>query len=856
MWPTVAVAEEIPSGDPCHSSWLSGASAEASLKLHPDRRTHTFLTSRLTVHVPSSWPLSDELLLGDESNGYRTAMRCLTRGDGRLQVWWDEWRRARPQVTHEEQGVRVQVDTYSWMNRSGDRTVWPWSVVVQESLWTFQFAPAWPLQRANWTKVTIDPGSQHGVSADPAPSGEPGTNVLVWRPGSAWKATLVDGASPRRTPAHRAQPGLEPVAPPISVQVKPPWPRAWAALSESPTFTLADIAGPLLWRLALIGTVLYAIRRILRQVPVPSDEQRVVENLRKWMWVVLALFLVITGDSIVTELHILLGDGTQQLRAQYGMLGAVVAGLLLLRFGSPRKSLLWTGITLGVSGFLAGAWAVFRFAKEVPIRDGDSWSIEDNALVAASACVLALGFLGMAAALWRLVRDSGLFTPAQPHLRLRHAGPAVLAAVATTMGCYAFATEREWQRSSWLSDTTDPAYSDWHLQNLRHDLVWFAPSFQDWWFSLDWILSGVAVIAVLSVRGKAGRGGVEAPTAPDRFLLLVVFTVLVALGLGWYADNTALSWIGFPVHMLVLHYLTTAWANRAALAQPMSKSQQPLRNFLKPLDRSQLLDRSRQYREVHAQLRRLEHGQSDDTVLRRRTLEARLRALHRWRGRSRPADILPADVSVVDTILALGPGDTWDENARRAARLANVIGLPFSALTTWTGLIRGDAWTNSLGYGFALPDIILEFAIWQIGWVAAGYVLGALWRVLPGRRGPVRALPVTGAIALPVAAHALGKWALGEEQDNLALYVVAVLLVLTITGIFMDLQTFSSERRYWQSRLGLLLSIYQMRYFSLQMAYLLAQVIAAVTVWQLFTDTGSAPPPGPAEPPSSQSSPQ
>ena len=61
----------------------------------------------------------------------------------------------------------------------------------------------------------------------------------------------------------------------------------------------------------------------------------------------------------------------------------------------------------------------------------------------------------------------------------------------------------------------------------------------------------------------------------------------------------------------------------------------------------------------------------------------------------------------------------------------------------------------------------------------------------------------------------------------------------------MDFDTFRTERRYWQSRLGLLLSVYQMRYYSLQFAYLIAQIIAMISIWKFLADPDSAPePPG------------
>jgi hypothetical protein len=174
-----------------------------------------------------------------------------------------------------------------------------------------------------------------------------------------------------------------------------------------------------------------------------------------------------------------------------------------------------------------------------------------------------------------------------------------------------------------------------------------------------------------------------------------------------------------------------------------------------------------------------------------------------------------------------------------------------SALIVWSDMIRGDSVVATLDYGFGIPGLLLTFVFWQACWAAAGFVLGALWRQLPGRRGPMKALLVSVAFALPIGVDALGNEITDEAMPGLALYASAMLLVLSITGITMDLATFHSERRYWQSGLGLLFSVYQMRSFSLQMASLLAQAIAFITIWQFFVDSNGAPIPEP----SSQSDP-
>ncbi|MFF1293351.1 MULTISPECIES: DUF6185 family protein [unclassified Streptomyces] len=190
----------------------------------------------------------------------------------------------------------------------------------------------------------------------------------------------------------------------------------------------------------------------------------------------------------------------------------------------------------------------------------------------------------------------------------------------------------------------------------------------------------------------------------------------------------------------------------------------------------------------------------------RQALEGRLDDLHDWpaAGPLPFPDRLPAQVSVVDVALALGPRNTWWANGIRGVRCALVPGLLAAVLSTWAGFVRGEAWRDTLLDLFGLPGMALGIVYWLSTWVGGGFFLGALWRVLPGRRGAVKEIPVVLAFSVPLALDALFGWFTQEGAANLALYAATMLLVLTVTGIALDLDTFRGERRYWQSRLGLL----------------------------------------------------
>ncbi|WP_245873272.1 DUF6185 family protein [Streptomyces phaeoluteigriseus] len=72
-----------------------------------------------------------------------------------------------------------------------------------------------------------------------------------------------------------------------------------------------------------------------------------------------------------------------------------------------------------------------------------------------------------------------------------------------------------------------------------------------------------------------------------------------------------------------------------------------------------------------------------------------------------------------------------------------------TVLGGWADRVRGKAWQVTLADQFGLPGLLLALFYWLSTGGVAGFVLGALWRVLPGRRGAVKALPVAPAFALP-----------------------------------------------------------------------------------------------------------
>ncbi|MEV0119352.1 DUF6185 family protein [Streptomyces sp. NPDC050844] len=831
LWPAEAWADAHPSPGPvdrgCATAGLDKAKASAAVRIEHDGRVQSKVTTRLTVHVPASWKRAKSLLLSEDTAGYRQAMGCLTRPYASQHRWWAEWRPTRPEVTPEKGGFEVRVDAFTWIDEhEGFFTIGPWRVELGTAHWRLHFEPAPGLQRVNWTEILVDPGSAGAESARPQPATRQGATGLVWHPKG------------------------ESAPPSLSVGVKPSWQRSWAAQDDRDEFANLSSAGFLISTFLVSGLLLYAARRARSRAGLTAGEAQAARTLADWAWVSAGLLLVTAGDEalLIRTLRAMGYTGMWvEHQPRLSLPVTLAAAVLVLAFGRPRRPVAWAAVSLAVPVVAVSA-APGRFGLDpsLDLYDGSP----DRAVIAlfvATGCVQALTFLGFTAAVWRLARDCGLIPPSRraPYgpreLKLRYAVPVVVLVTAAVGACYALTAERIWLRISWLSRRGDPAYGIEHLDELRGNLTWFTANSQNWW-SPAGIVTCLALLAALrAAGGRPTESPVDEPE--DRRLFLLFFPVVVGMGLGAFANNEALTPLWILLNIVALHLATVIASGRAVLNRTLESSGDRLGDTVTAARRSDVLGRARRYREIHAKMRRLDQGQSDDDILQRNLLEREVRGLHTWSTGSGVADRLPAQVSVVDVALSMGPRDTWWANGRRGALMACLFGVPASAVTTWSSAIRGENWRTTLYFGFGLPDTVMTFVFWQMSWVGAGFVLGALWRRLPGRRGPVRALPVAAAFALPVGVDALGNHVFDQDHGDIGLAVVTMLLVLTLTGIALDLDVFRGERRFWQSRLGLLLSIYQMRYFSLQLAYLIAQAVAMLTLWQFFADGGGAPPP-------------
>ncbi|PSM44496.1 hypothetical protein C6Y14_05595 [Streptomyces dioscori] len=827
------------------------------MEFQHDDRTYTKVVTRLTVDVPPSWPLAQDLLLSEDSRRYIKAMACLTRSEQKKQQrHWAEWRVGNPVVVSKGGRVKVVDKAHSWVDEyRSEIEVGVWSVRTGAERWFVRLQAPPALAGARWERITVDPGKPGAELVKPKSYAGQGATALVWR----FEAMRQQKRATEKTAGEVTEKAKESTVPSVTVWLRPSWQRSWAAQNGRLIALGMSTVGTWLWTIVVAVLLLAAARSYGARSAVPTSRQRGTRrNLIAWAWCVVAVDVMTFADDLINPYVQRRSDNRwldEWILHGHGF--ALVIVLLLLAFARPPHRIWSAAGLLALLPLAEMKWPERFDLRPLRVAPMDYvHTASDKALAAQTAsacCVMAVTLLAFAAAAWRLATDGQLLPESRQNpgtdrvLRLRIALPAVLGATVVIAVCAALAHERSWQRASWLSDPVDAAYGNDHRINLLWDAMWSVSNGQDWIVGYTYLLTAVAVLAALrawhisSALSPVDRQGDRA----ERLLFLTFFPVGVGLGGGLPLGVTLPTSVWIPLHMLALYWAVTLFARRSVLAQPLVKSDRPLAVVLGPGVRAELLARARTYRETHAALRRLDQGLFGDQPPVRETEERNLSDLHQWPagGVLTAPDRLPPKVSVVDAALALGPRDTWWANGSRAARLALIPGLPAAALTTWVWTVRGEAWESTLSDQFGFPGMVLVFVYWMVTWAGAGFVLGALWRVLPGRRGAVKAIPVTLAFALPAGLDALLSWFTGESVSNLALHVSAMLFVLTVTGIAFDLDTFQGERRYWQSRLGLLLSVYQMRYYSLQVAYLVAQIIAMISIWQFFAEPAVTPEP-------------
>ncbi|MFF5282467.1 DUF6185 family protein [Streptomyces sp. NPDC013171] len=799
--PTLGRADAAERDSPsCRADQLKKAKVTALAEFEHRGNDYSMLTSTMDVSVPAGWAHASELLLDAHSPVYRSALACLVSKPalGQDDFRDSEWRFKPVAVKADGQWVKVHYEASTWV-QSAFSAVGPWELTVTKDDWRITLTPSSSLKSANWESVQVNLGGQGALTATPPPAfGEGGTN-LSWR--------------------HK-QPGQDPEVtfrPPavqqwnfITTSLEAPWGawETWGAFSASGAF----------WYVASGALLLVAARRLKRSLAGKTmpEEARALRFLRWWSILLIFLgLLVYLGDNLYRLLARLMAwefDYSSTL----SVFSLAFLGLALCLLGSWSKPL-----RVSVSVLLAvilGWYVVSEVFDFTLLPTADHELSTPGWTVAALACcaLMSVCWLGVIAAGQRilLIRETRI----PPRLMVP---AAITAAMVTVLWSY-LAFERYWDRISWLADPGRPEFQT--LWNQTFDAWWW--SFPDSvlvpLLVIVGILAPLAVLGVLRVcRVEQYEKSAFTPAPAEQFLLVVLFAITLAP----VGNHYGLSAYAFTL----LLCMCTAWgvlalgSSVSVLERPFT-DKAPLGMTISQTERADVLRLARRFRELQARLSHLGTANAAERA-ERESLEAEIDRLDQS---------LPAGVRPVDLPFACGPMSTWWGNARRGAVIASLVGLPATGLLYWTYAVKGDSWTVNAEDSAGFLWITVTVLFWQIAWIVAGFFLGALWRDLPGRHGPTKALFVTLAFAIPEAADFLVAQALGESVPHLIGEIAAFGSVMTCTGLVMDLQTFQNERRYWATNAGMVAYIYQMRFASV--AFFVAQLLALATLWKTLSE--------------------
>ncbi|POX57973.1 hypothetical protein C3492_40450 [Streptomyces sp. Ru62] len=846
-----AQARQRDAGTDCLSDGLRGSTVSAALRLEQHKRSTPRLTSDMTVRVPRQWPHARHLTFGENSPQYRHAMRCLLLGD-EAPGERSEWRPHDPVVTATDASVTVHYVAYDWITSENPVLVGPWEVIPTGRTWMIYL---WPptLQTIRWKQIEVDLG---GLSF----------NDLVEHASSSTEDRLV---WKNKLPEE------------VQVEVDPPWQRWLPVKLGQSLWATAGIAS--WWVCASVLIAVAALRTEPAEAAAGGGAARRPaegEGTQRS-----------TADASDTDA----GQDvsfTRTLLEWAGLSAGVALALLLFvpqgRF-SPRSHALLC-IPAGVAlVFAARPWSVGASrpsagaGPDEPARPAEIRRRQALAVMATTCAVAAVGLLvilahdvfglpaglgaktttdfgrtglvllglvtvwlwlaAMAAWAWRFVREGGLFPGRwtsrwddDPARCVAVVGSLLAAVAVALLACAWWVSERRWERVNWLVGQPDPSAHD---ASLSHMFSNFFYTDLRWLFAYSWVLTGVALLALLRFRSGPprahGRPGHErfalGPSKPDLLLTFSLFAFFVGVRAARFAGAGALYGVWLGLNILAL-YALLALGRRWSVLSRMGEQFCRVR-LASEQDRSELLEKARQYRTANHQMHLLDQGRSAGVT--GEQLEEKLGGLHQWVVTAYEGADPPEQISVLDIALAWGPEGHWWSNAVRAARLAFWFGTPATALLVYYEAQDPYGRQQALYSPIGLPEFAADLVLYQLGWTIAGFTLGALWRLLPGRRSQARAWLLTAAYGFPAVLAAALIHIMDTDPRQLLLYAALLLVILTLTSIWMDLATFRRERKYWPSGFALLLSIHQLRGLSVGVTWILAQLVAVVTIFKSLT---------------------
>ncbi|MEU6671579.1 DUF6185 family protein [Streptomyces sp. NPDC046727] len=828
MWWDCPSAEAWQSSSPeCAENQLETSRVDATIRFDQQGKKFVKIYSDMTVVLPpGGWPLASRLTSGKESTKYLTAMRCLLRGSEKSPRM-GEWRTHDPTVTAASDGVTVRYSSFAWIKNYETIRLGPWKIEWDRGQTWKVSLPSSTLKDADWRHVEADMGGLKSQDNSKVAS-SPDQNTLVW-----------ENYPPTR----------------IGFEVHLSWQRSLLLSFDKSYWSKVGIGA---WWLSASGVIALAALRAQQAQPSSAFSARKdspVQAVLQWA--------VLSG---AVALMLILLNAQQHISPQKRALIYISAGLALTLVARP-----WLGgaplvapdigtgepgsaegsrrrqvdavvtVTLPVAAF--GLLVVldpelFGLPPDLVSKEAPS-AFGTFGYVLMGLATVWLWLAAMAAWAWRFAREGDLppaeWTEAWDDAPFRCVAivSVLLGAVAAGLfGCFCWVEENQWRRTAWLVGQSGEAK---HGEHVSRYLAEFSFTDLTWIFTYSWVLAGLALFALLhwravkrrtfsSKRARAALG----PEGPDVLLIAAVFAFTAGLRGANSAGTSAQYSIWLLLSVGSLLAVLAAGRRWSVLSQVGDNFY--TKRLRSKKRRKEIMDKAHECRNINHQSQLLDQGRTASMTWDQ--VERHQRELRAWMvagcGRTTP----PVHISVLDTALAWGPEGSWWGNAVHAARLAFCFGLPASMALLYLDM-RDPWYFMQLSHEpTAVPEAIAGFIAYQTAWAAAGFTLGALWRLLPGRRSPFRAWSLAFAFAVPACLAALLFRFADTDYVTLLLYSMLMAVILTVTSLWTDTTTFSEERQYSPSRLALLVSIYRLRGLTGHIAWLLTQLGAATLIYQ------------------------
>nr|SBP00434.1 hypothetical protein BN4615_P9950 [Nonomuraea gerenzanensis] len=824
------------------------------LKIHSSGVSVPLLISTTVATVAGHSTLAQPLLTGPRERSYQRLMSCLLRtGDPGWE--WEEKRSSMPLVTVENGDVvvtdtiRIDSDSLTDTTSSAGERFGPWTFYRHEENehWFFELKACGLMP---WHDVTVEAPSGWLLNADPFPQSTDSRHT-VWR---------------------------HPVDMVEFTMLPDPETRVAAGVNQHPIrAVLVHFWDLVVLLLALVCTRTVELRRSAWPRPAgpdPAHDARAMRvrqasavrarRRRWWRWrlrsrvfVVPCVLTALAGCATWVEETI---DASTSSYWRGSTAVLLVASVLVLWAGHVLRRSTAVAMAAVVAAYAGIGLGEQAFPEELP---SGGWT----PVVCVAADLLLLVLL-MSAVLngTRLAWNPPSRPPdgAVPRTT-RTVAPLWVWRTATAMAvlivvyaCYALARDRVW--AGWLVGDLSL------LKGVTWDLLWLPLQVLKWLGGgLVWIWPLAALAGWLrgqAAGARADRGGPLWHPVPgasrararlSRHRRQVIVWVFAVPLFSW-SESYAGLWLPVTVTVgaLAFWFILRASRPRVISLWPLERPAEPdgpsLLATLGPERAGLAHDLARRFLD----LRRRGRASDNQAQPAPDGLEKCFEEAVRWPPGS--AARLPRGVTPLHLALLAGPAASGARaggaraggagaggaSAQRLGLLTMFLGLiPMTYLWWRDIMIHGGPadleWTAGLLYP--------SYLAWDlIFWFLPGHLLGLLWRELPGRTGPVKALSISGAYAVGAGAYLVlaALLDLGAVSET-ALRALLLFAVLTMAGLIVDIRTVRDVIPPW-SRVGrTLLEIYRLESIPSQGTFLLAQLAAILAIIQFFRGQGGEP---------------